>query len=181
MLRTFLLAIFALLAGLLLWGGLLPAKFHVERSTVINAEPAAVYANVNDLSKWEAWSPWAKRDPNAKSVFEGPSSGPGAIMRWDGNDEVGKGALAITEVVPSEVVRIRLDFVRPFESTSDVGFTFKREGDGTRVTWTLDGAQGFVERLMCTVLRLDVDQMIGADYQAGLTALKSLVEKQAPS
>jgi uncharacterized protein YndB with AHSA1/START domain len=176
MLQTILLVLAAGLAALLAWVGLQPADFRVERSALINAAPSAVYEHVNDLRKWQAWSPWAERDPNAKAEFEGPPSGPGAIMRWDGNDEVGKGAMAITEARPGEALRIRLDFVRPFEGTSNVAFTFKPEGAGTRVAWSIDGTQGFFERLICTVLRLDMDRMIGADYEAGLANLKSVVE-----
>jgi hypothetical protein len=180
MLKSVLLVVSVAMAALLVWVGMQPAEFRVERSALMNAAPTAVYEHVNDLRKWEAWSPWAKRDPNAKSAFEGPPSGPGAIMRWDGNDEVGKGAMAITEAVPGEAINIRLDFVRPFEGTSTSGFSFRPEGAGTRVTWTLSGTQGYMERLICTVLMLDMDEMIGNDYEAGLAALKSVAEAPAP-
>jgi hypothetical protein len=181
MLRTIVLALAAALTALLVWVGLQPADFRVERSAVIKAAPADVYGQVNDFQKWQAWSPWAKRDPNAKITFEGPTSGPGAIMRWDGNDEVGRGAMAITEGRPPEALRIRLDFVRPFEGTSEAAFTFAPDPEGTRVTWSLAGAQGFVERLICTIMGLDMDTMIGTDYETGLANLKAVAEAAPPS
>lgn len=167
-------------AALLVWVGLQPAEFRVARSGFVAAPPAAVYAHVYDFAKWQAWSPWTKRDPNAKVSFIGPTSGPGAVMRWDGNDTVGQGAMAITEAMPPEALRIRLDLVRPFDETSEVGFRFVPEGTGTRVTWTMTGRQGFVQRLLATVARSDMDAMIGADYEAGLASLKAVAEAAPP-
>jgi hypothetical protein len=146
----------------------------------VNAAPAEVYAHVYDFEKWQAWSPWAKLDPDAKITFEGPRSGPGAIMRWAGNEKVGRGAMAITEANPGQALKIRLDFVEPMEGTSTTGFTFQPESQGTRVTWSLDGTQGFLERLMTTVLGINVERMVGEDYDRGLANLKAISEAATP-
>src|SRR5438094_4163018 len=90
-----------------------PADFRITRTATISAPAADVFAQVNDFHKWEAWSPWAKLDPNAKSTFEGPPVGTGAIVKWSGNDEVGVGSMTITESRPNELIRIKLDFVKP--------------------------------------------------------------------
>ena len=101
-----------------------PSEFRVARSTTISAPPAAVFAQVNDFHNWEAWSPWAKLDPAAKATFEGPRAGKGAIFRWAGNEEVGEGSMMITESRPSDLIRIKLDFLKPFEATNTAEFTF---------------------------------------------------------
>ncbi len=181
MLRTIFLVLAAALAALLVWVGLKPATYRVERSVVINAAPADVYGHVYDFAKWPAWSPWAKLDPTAKVTFEGPTSGPGAIMRWAGNEKVGRGAMAIIEAKPAEAIKIRLDFVEPMEGTSTVGFQFLPKGQGTEVTWSMNGDQGFVERLICTIMGVDAEAMIGADYERGLTNLKAVAETAAPA
>jgi hypothetical protein len=181
MLRLIGLLISAALIGLLAWVGLQPDTYRVERSAVINASPAHVYGQVYDFQKWQAWSPWMKLDPNSKVTFVGPTSGPGAIMRWAGNENVGRGAMAITEARPDEAIKIRLDFVEPMESVSDVVFTFQPEGQGTKVTWALNGKQGYIERLICTIMGLDVQQMVGADYERGLANLKSVAEAAPPA
>ena len=181
MLRKILLVIAAAMAALLVWVGLKPPQYNVERATIIAAAPADVFAHVYDFEKWADWSPWAKRDPNAKVTFEGPKAGTGAIMKWSGNDEVGTGAMAMTEANPPQAIKIRLDFVAPMQGTSNVGFTFQPEGPGTKVTWTIVGQQGFVERLICTVMGLDVNAMIGADYETGLANLKRVVEAAPPA
>lgn len=181
MVRIIMMVLAAGLAALLVWVGLKPSSYRVERSAVINAAPADVFGHVYDFSKWQAWSPWIKLDPNAKVTFEGPSSGPGAIMHWAGNEKVGRGAMAITQARPVEALDIRLDFVEPMEGTANVGFTFKPNGQSTLVTWTIDGPQGYFERLICTVMGVDVEQMIGADYERGLANLKAVAEASPSS
>ncbi len=181
MFRALGILIVAAIAGLLVWVGLQPDTYRVERTAVINVPPAQVYAHVYDFEKWQAWSPWAELDPNSKVTFEGPKSGPGAIMRWAGNEKVGRGAMAITESRPDEAIKIRLDFVEPMEGTSDVAFAFQPEGQGTKVTWTLDGRQGFFERLICTVMGIDLDVMIGKDYERGLAKLTTVAQAAPPA
>src|SRR5688572_798523 len=95
-----------------------PAEFHIERTALMKATPAEVFAQVNDFHKWEGWSPWLKVDPNAKGTYEGPESGEGAIFRWAGNAEVGEGSMTILESKPHELIRIKLHFVKPFEDTA---------------------------------------------------------------
>jgi Polyketide cyclase / dehydrase and lipid transport len=169
----------ALFAAVLAFGGYVamqPPEFRVERSAVMAATPAAVFEHINVLKKWQAWSPWAKKDPNAKMTYEGPSAGKDAVSAWSGNDDVGEGKMTITESKPSEVIRFRLDFVKPFPGTSEGGFTLKPQGDKTSVTWTLSGEQGFLERAICLLMGLNMDKMIGTDYEAGLSNLKAIVE-----
>lgn len=177
MLKKLLFALIAIVAAFLAYVAVLPSGYAVSRTTTISAPPAAVFAHVEDFRKWQAWSPWAKRDPNAKATFEGPASGEGAVFKWSGNREVGEGSLRIVESRPGELVRIKLAFVEPFEDTADVDFAFKDDGGKTNVTWRITGAQGFVERAICTLMGINLDKMIGADYEQGLANLKAVVEK----
>lgn len=175
MLRTILTLLTAVILAFVAYVALQPPRYHVERSATIAAAPLAVFAHVNELKKWEAWSPWAKRDPNAKATFEGPGTGTGAVMGWSGNDDVGEGRMTITDSKPGELIKLKLDFVKPFAGTSDVGFVFKTDSGKTNVTWSIDGEQGFVERAICTLMG-GMDRMIGADYEAGLASLKAVAE-----
>jgi uncharacterized protein YndB with AHSA1/START domain len=151
-----------------------PSEFRVARSASMAAPPAAVFAQVNDFHNWEAWSPWAKLDPAAKTTFEGPSSGTGAIFRWAGNSDVGEGSMTITESRPNDLIQIQLDFVKPFAGTSDVEFTFQPEGDETKVTWTMAGTNNFMAKAVS--LFMDCEKMVGDMYDEGLANLKSIVE-----
>src|SRR5262249_6149457 len=135
---------------------------------------ADVFAQVNDFHRWAAWSPWAKLDPNAKNTFEGPSEGTGSVFRWAGNNEVGEGSMTITESKPHERVRIRLDFVKPYEGTSDAEFTFRPEGNQTAVTWSMEGKNNFIGKAIC--LFMNMDKMVGGKFDEGLVSLKAAAE-----
>ena len=90
MLKKILIGLAALVLIFVIVVSLQPSEFRVERSATIAAPQTSVFEHVNDLRKWDSWSPWAKLDPNAKVNFEGPESGQGAAMNWAGNDEVGR-------------------------------------------------------------------------------------------
>lgn len=178
MVRKALLAVVAALAAFCAYVALQPASFAVERRAVIDAPPDKVFTHIDDFRKWQAWSPWAKRDPQAKAMFEGPPSGKGAKFKWSGNDEVGEGHMTIVDSRPAESIRIALAFLKPFPDSADVGFDFKDEAGKTAVTWRIAGHNGFVERAIMTAMRIDLEQMIGADYEKGLSSLKSVVEAE---
>lgn len=150
-----------------------PEDFRVSRSAAIPAPAAAVFGHVNDLHKWSAWSPWAKLDPNAKESFNGPTAGTGASFSWDGNKDVGAGTMTIAESKPNELVRFHMEFVRPFEAASDAEFTFKSDGAGTIVTWTMSGKNNFIGKAVA--LFMDCDKMVGGQFEEGLANLKAVV------
>lgn len=177
MLKKILVVVGALVAILVVLALMQPTEYRVERSLVMAAPPQRVFDEVTDFRRWEAWSPWAKLDPAAKNTFGGAASGKGATFAWDGNDDVGAGKMTITDVKAPESVTIDLAFIRPFEDRADVGFTLKPEGAGTHVTWWMNGKNNFVGRLFC--IFMDMDKMIGGDYEKGLASMKSVVEASA--
>ena len=177
MLKKILIAVVLLVVGFTVVVALQPSQFHVERTATIAAPPAAVFAHVEDLHKWEAWSPWAKLDPAAKVGYEGAPAGKGAAFTWAGNDNVGEGRMTIVESRPAELVDIKVDFTKPFEGTNASAFTFKPAGDGTAVTWSMSGHQNFFAKAMCLVF--NGKKMIGNSLDQGLTQLKAVAEKRA--
>ena len=177
MLKKILIVLALLIAGFAVVVALQPSEFHVERTATIAAPPAAVFAHVDDLHKWEAWSPWAKLDPNAKVGYEGAPAGKGSAFTWAGNDKVGEGRMTIVESRPAELVDIKVDFTRPFEGTNSSAFTFKPAGNGSAVTWTMSGHQDFLAKAMCLVL--NGKRMIGDTMDQGLAQLKAVAEKKA--
>jgi hypothetical protein len=151
-----------------------PAEFRVTRSASIAAPPPVAFAQVNDFHKWEAWNPWGKIDPAMKVTYEGASAGKGAIYTWAGNKEVGEGRMTITESRPSDLILIHLEFFKPMAGVSLTEFTFKPEGNQTVVTWTMTGKNNFIAKAMC--LFMNMDKMIGGQFEKGLAAMKSIVE-----
>ena len=154
-----------------------PAAFQVVRTAKISAPPQTVFGEVNDLHQWDAWSPWAKLDPAMKVTHAGAPAGKGASYHWVGNKEVGEGRMTITESRSPELVRINLEFIKPFASTSLTEFTFKPEGNQTSVTWTMSGEKNYVSKAVC--MFMDMDKMVGGDFEKGLAALKAIAEGNA--
>jgi uncharacterized protein YndB with AHSA1/START domain len=157
--------------------GLQPAEFRIVRSATIAALPAEVFAQVNDFHNWEEWSPWAKLDPASKITFDGPRAGTGAVFAWSGNDKVGEGRMTLTESQPNELIRIKLDFIKPFESTCTTEYTFKPEGKQTVVTWSMSGEKNFLSKVFC--LFVDMDKTVGGDFEKGLAQMKTVAEATA--
>lgn len=149
-----------------------PSEFQISRSELIPASPRTVFEHVNDLHRWDAWSPWAKLDPAAEKTFSGPSAGVGSSFRWSGNKEIGEGAMTITESRSPEFIRLRLTFVRPFAATNEALFTFLPEVSGTRVTWSMSGPVNTTAKL--ARIFIDVDQMLAEQFARGLTDLQSV-------
>ncbi len=169
MLRTIFLAALAALSVFLIYVAVQPASGTVTRSTTLAATPAAIFPHINDLHKWQVWSPWAKIDPNAKTAFEGPASGVGSVFTWNGNKEIGEGKMTIVDSQPNDHVRIRLEFAKPFSSTSIADLTLKPDGDKTAVTWSMTGERPFMARMMCSIF--GVDRMVGGMFEKGLVSL----------
>lgn len=151
-----------------------PADFKITRSTVIAASPAKVFAQVNDFHRWAAWSPWDKMDLSMKKTFEGPASGKGTMYSWAGNGKVGEGKMTLTESKAPELIQIQLDFLKPMKDTNQCEFSFKPEGKGTQVTWSMTGKHNFVSKAFCVFM--DMDKMVGGDFEKGLEALKTVSE-----
>jgi hypothetical protein len=160
--------------GLLIMVAMRPADFRIMRSATMSAPAAEVFAQVNDFHLWNAWSPWAKIDPAMKQVYEGPNAGTGAIYHWLGNKQVGEGRMTIMDSKPSELISIKLEFMKPFAATHTGEFAFKAEGGQTAVTWSMIGNNNFI--LKAFGLFMNMDKMIGRDFEKGLASMKSVVE-----
>jgi uncharacterized protein YndB with AHSA1/START domain len=174
MLVKVLVALAVIVAGALVVVATRPAEFRVTRTGTIAAPPATVFAQVNDFHKWEAWNPWGKLDPAMKESYEGAPAGVGAVYTWTGNSQVGEGRMTITESRPNELIRIKMEFLKPFAATSTAEFTFRPEGNRTTVTWTMEGTNNFMAKAVHLVMNMD--RMIGGQFEKGLAAMKSVAE-----
>ena len=153
-----------------------PAAFRISRTVRISAPAQSVFALVNDFHQWERWSPYEKRDMAMTKAYEGAASGAGAAYGWSGDKQVGQGRMTIVESRPCELICIRLEFERPFKATNTAEFAFAAEGSQTAVTWSLLGRNNFMMKAMS--LLLNMDQMIGKDFEQGLSQLKAEAEGQ---
>lgn len=171
MLKILLLVVVIALAGVLALASVQPDDFRVQRSARIDAPPEKVYGLIEDLHRWSAWSPWEKKDPAMQRSFTGAAHGTGSKYAWNGNKDVGQGSMTITDATPSSRVALDLDFVKPFEGHNKVVFTLTPDGDATAVNWEMAGPMPFISKIIC--LFVDMDRMIGKDFEAGLANLEA--------
>ena len=151
-----------------------PDSFSVRREAVIHAPQEKIFALVSDFRQWGGWSPWEHRDPAMKRNFSGAERGKGAVYAWDGNRNVGAGRMEILEAAAPSRVLIKLDFIKPFEGHNTAEFTMLPQGGATTVSWVMKGPAPFMAKVMHVFINMD--RMIGKDFEAGLANLKRLAE-----
>jgi len=179
MLKKVLLVVGAILVAILVLAAFQPTDYKVTRMETIAATHAEVFPQVNNFQAWTQWSPWEKLDTNLQKSFEGPQEGEGAIYTWKGDHNVGVGKMAIAKSQTPEKVVINMTFIEPMPGDALVEFDFKPVEAGTLVTWSISGKNNYLSRIMC--LFMNMDKMIGSNFEKGLANLKSLVEASKKS
>lgn len=177
MLKKIGLGLVAVIAVFLIVVSLQPADFRIERSARIEAPAPVVYGLVTDFKQWDEWSPWSKLDPAMKKTLSGAPQGKGAVYEWSGNDQVGEGRMEITSVTPERKVTIKLDFLKPFPASNTTYFELAPSGDAVDFTWSMTGKNDFMGKAFGLVMNMD--KLVGGDFEKGLSDLKRLAERQA--
>jgi uncharacterized protein YndB with AHSA1/START domain len=163
------------IAAVLVFAATKPDTLRVQRSIAINAPPERFFPLIADFHQWVTWSPYEQKDPAMKRTYDGAERGKGAIYAWNGDKNVGSGRMEILEATAPQKIVIKLDFFTPIEGHNTAEFTMLPQGDGTHVTWLMHGPARFVTKLVQVVMNLD--NMIGKDFEAGLAELKQITEK----
>lgn len=151
-----------------------PADFKLERSITINANSKKIFELINDFHNWKMWSPWEKLDPEMQTKHSGAEKGVRAVYEWIGNNKVGHGRMEIIESSP-EKISLKLDFVKPFEAHNMNDFILESKDGATKVTWSMTGKNNFMMKAMN--MFMNMDNMVGKDFERGLAALKEVSEK----
>jgi len=175
MFKTIAIGVVVVIAAILAYAATKPDTFRVQRSASIKAPPEKIFAVLNDFRRWDAWSPWEKKDPAMKRTFGATTTGKGAVYSWEGNKEVGQGRMEIAESSPPSKLAIKLDFTEPFKAHNLIEFSLEAKGESTNVTWAMHGPSPYMAKLMQVFVSMD--GMVGKDFEEGLANLKTVVEK----
>ena len=162
------------IAAVLVLASRKPDTFRVQRSASIDAAPEKIFPLISDFHQWRTWSPWEERDPDLQRSFSGAASGKGAVYQWQGNRNVGSGRMEILDAPLAQRVVIKLDFLKPFEAHNTAEFTLTPQGRSTNVIWLMHGPAPLMSKVM--QLFMNMDEMIGKDFAAGLANLKRVAE-----
>lgn len=174
-LKIALIVLAALVLVFLAVGFALPRQFKVQREVTITAPRIPVYQMISAPTNWQKWAVWNKRDPNMTMTFSGTGAGAGAKWSWQSKSE-GNGTMEFTEADSPRRVVYRLSFADwDMVSTGELKLDNVNESV-TKLTWTNEGDLG--ANPVFRYFGLFMDKMVGSDFDAGLAALKVLVEKQ---
>jgi carbon monoxide dehydrogenase subunit G len=155
-----------------------PDHFRIERNAYVGAPPATVFAQINDLRRFDTWNPFhAEPAPGITAVFGGPNEGPGATFTYGGG-EAGDGRMTIVESQPGARVVLKLEFYKPFEATNQAIFTLTPENGGTRVSWAMEGENTVMGKAMSLVVNMDT--VLGKEFDKGLANLDAVARKATP-
>ena len=168
------LCIGAAVAALLVFASTRPDTFSVKRTLRIDAPPERLLPLINDLRQFNRWNPFDKKDPAIRGSYRGPASGVGAGYDFEGNKQAGKGSLQIVGADPRKVA-MTLAMVEPFKVHNTIEFLLMPQGQATDVTWAMHGSSPFVAKLVGVFMNMD--RMVGRDFEAGLADLKALAER----
>jgi uncharacterized protein YndB with AHSA1/START domain len=163
------------IAAILILAATKSDTLRVQRAISIRAPAETIFPLISDFHQWLKWSPYEEKDPAMKRSYGGADSGKGATYAWDGDKNVGSGRMEVLEAAAPSKIIIKLDFFKPFEGHNTAEFTMLPQGDGTHVTWVMHGPANFMSRLIQVFINLD--NMIGKDFEAGLAKLKTITEK----
>jgi hypothetical protein len=152
-------------------------EFSVERSVVIDKPKNEVFDYIRYLENQYSYSVWGKMDPDMRQEFQGEDGTVGFVSAWEGNEDVGRGEQEIVGIVEGDRIDYELRFFEPFESTSGAYMTTEAVSENqTRVSWGFSGS--FPRPMNLMLLFIDLEEMIGNDYQTGLDNLKTILEEQ---
>lgn len=156
-----------------------PKTYDVSRSAIVSGTPEQVWPYVSSLKNMQQWSPWAEKDTAMVMEYSGTDGTVGSSYTWSGNDEVGKGSQALTDLQPHTYVESELKFREPMESIT-TGYTRLADTTGgTFVIWGIKGENSFVGRIFATILNMD--KMVGPDFEKGLNNLTALMANTSKS
>jgi hypothetical protein len=168
----------ALVVIVVILGFIAPKEFKVERSVIIPTDnKEVIFKNLTHWNEFLKWNPWSAMDPNQKLTFSGEEGTVGSSYTWEGNKDVGKGSMTIAALKENEMVDMDLYFIKPFEAKNKTYFNMTQEGSGYKVNWSMSGKSDFPMNIFG--LFMNMDKMIGADFEKGLESLKKKCIEEA--
>jgi uncharacterized protein YndB with AHSA1/START domain len=168
------LLILLLIVLLLLFAATKPNSFRVQRSITMHAPQERVFALINDLHAWDAWSADNDGGTVAK-IYTGPASGKGAMAEWDAAGRAGSAKMLITESVPPSRVSVNVDWRKPFEAHNLNEFTMQPRGEEIEITWNIQASNSYSMKLIGIFVNMKSE--FAKHMDSGLTNLKNAAEK----
>jgi uncharacterized protein YndB with AHSA1/START domain len=175
MVAKILLGVLIVVAAVLVFAATKPSTFHIAKSVIVQAPPEKVYALIADFHNWPQWAPQDREDATMQRTYSGAANGPGAVSDWTSKGSAGAGRMTITAATPPSRVDVAVDWKRPFQLRNTHQFTLTPVASGTQVTWTAEGTNLYVMKVM--EVFVGVNGLMGKHFQTGLGNLKKTAEQ----
>ncbi len=176
MLKKIGLGVGVLVLGVLGYAAIKPSEFFISRELVIQSSPNAIFPYINSSKVSHEWMPWKDSDPSVQMQFSGPDYGLGSKATWDGKGKMGTGSAEVVESIVDKSVKTQLTYTKPMVMSQLAEVSLTPTEQGTVVKWSVSGKSSFVGRLFC--LFMNMDKMVGGEFEKGLGRLKTLVENK---
>ena len=160
--------------GLAIYIAVQPNEFDFSRSRIIKAPKPVLFNKVNDFKNWPSFSPWIEQEPNAVLTYGEKTSGVDGNYSWNG-EILGEGSMTTVAIEDNKSISQQIVFIKPFESESDINWTFEDTEEGTKVTWSMKGKQDFMTK-MYTTFAGSIEANTSPDFERGLFKLDSIVQ-----
>ncbi len=153
-------------------------KFQVEQKEMMGAPQEVVFNEVNDFTTWKNWEPWSEEAEDMIINYGEKTSGEGASYSWN-SEEMGSGEIKTVKSNPFTDIEQVISFKTPFgESTSDIYWEFRREGDSTLVTWGMKGEQSFMEKAAFIFQDESFNDLMLPMFSKGLNNLQEVLKEK---
>ena len=175
MAKKIIVAVLGILAALLGYVAMQPAEMSIFREQLVKATPEKIFPHINNSKMANDWMPWADVDPKVKMSFSGPDEGIGSASSWDSEGQMGTGQAVVVESVPNRSVKTQLTYTKPMSMSQMAEVSLSPSSEGTVVRWAVTGKNDFMGKFFGVVMNMD--KMVGGQFEAGLSKLKTTVEK----
>lgn len=174
MLIKILLGLVVVIGAVIAVAAFQPPDYTISRSVVIKATPEKLFPYINSAEKSYSWMPWQEMDSKVQMSYSGPADGVGSVGSWKSDGQMGVGESTIIESVPNKLTKTKIAYVKPFEMNQLAEMSLDQGTDGTTVKWSVTGSNNIIGRVFG--LFMNMDKMVGGNFEKGLTKLKTLVE-----
>ncbi len=172
-LKYILFLLLIVIIGLAVYIAVQPSAFNFSRSKLIKAPTPIIFNKINDFKNWPSFSPWIEQEPTATLSYGDKTSGVDGSYSWRG-EILGEGTMKTIAVDPNKSISQQIQFIKPFESISDISWDFETSDQGTKVTWAMKGKQDFMTK-MYTAFAGSIEENTAPDFDRGLFKLDSII------
>jgi hypothetical protein len=166
-------------AAFLILGLIMPKDVVVSRSVMINAPKNVVFDQMSNFKNWTNWSPWIEKEPTVKLTYKGADGAVGSGYHWVGEDKnTGTGDMNSLAINGTKM-DFEVKFSKPMKREAQGTLEAMDTAGATKAYWSFSMHMPYPFNAM--LLFMNMDKMLGGDFEKGLNNMKKYAESHAGS